>query len=171
MFLYYSLFSIFVLKFILSCMRVNTLYVFFHSQLWTPSGLAQWKVFSYGHSLCEYMCLEHLISLVSSIPTGSYNRFSSSSAWFYELWGRFDRSILLMIECSKFSYTLHCPVVGLCFIFCLFSPIYYRRRFLWWWLSKIVVYSCSRILSGVILLLHSFHRTVIFGFPLGPWPM
>ena len=122
MFLYYSLFSIFVLKFILSYMKINTLDVFFHSQPWTPSGLAQWKVFSYGPSLCEYMCLEHLISLVSSIPTGSYNRFSSSSAWFYELWGRFDRSILLMIECSKVSYTLHCPVVGLCFIFCLFSP-------------------------------------------------
>lgn len=35
-------------------------------------------------------------------------------------------------------------------------------------LSKALIYECSRIMLGVVLLLHSFSRTVAFGFSLAP---
>jgi hypothetical protein len=51
----------------------------------------------------------------------------------------------------------------------VFVPICYRRKLLWWWLSRALIYEYSRMPLGVIFL-HSFSRTVVFGFPLGPWP-
>ena len=111
MFLYYSLFSIFVLKFILSYMKINTLDVFFHSQPWTPSGLAQWKVFSYGPSLCEYMCLEHLISLVSSVPSGSYTLFSSSTGFPEPFPFRSESSKVSVWVCVCVCVCLHVVIV------------------------------------------------------------
>ena len=48
------------------------------------------------------------------------------------------------------------------------APICCRRKPLWWWLSKARIYECSRMSLGVILLLWSFHRTVVLGFTLGP---
>ena len=123
MFLYYSLFSIFVLKFILSYMKINTLDVFFHSQPWTPSGLAQWKVFSYGPSLCEFMCLEYLISLVSPIPAGSYNHFSSSFAWFHELCGR-NLMELSYLWLSVLRSLIICIVLLWFSVFCLFVCLF-----------------------------------------------
>lgn len=35
-------------------------------------------------------------------------------------------------------------------------------------LSKALIYECSRIMLGVVFLLHSFSRTVVLGFPLAP---
>lgn len=39
------------------------------------------------------------------------------------------------------------------------------------WVSKALFYEDKRMSSGVILRLHSFYRTVVFGFPLGPCPI
>ena len=35
----------------------------------------------------------------------------------------------------------------------VFVPTCHRKKLLWWWLSKALVYECSRMLLGVILLL------------------
>lgn len=52
-------------------------------------------------------------------------------------------------------------------------PVYCKeKKLLWGWLHKKLIYDgYSRVISGVILLLYSFNRTIIFGFPLGPWPI
>lgn len=50
-----------------------------------------------------------------------------------------------------------------------FAPIYFIRHLLWWWLNKALIYKCSRISFRVILLLSSFRRRVLFGFPIYLW--
>lgn len=53
----------------------------------------------------------------------------------------------------------------------VFAPMYCRREHLWWWLGKALISEYSRMSSRVILLLRSFSRTMVFGFPLGPRPI
>ena len=48
----------------------------------------------------------------------------------------------------------------------VFIPIYWRKKFLWWWLSKILVCGYSRMSLGVIWLLCCFNKTVVFCFSL-----
>lgn len=53
----------------------------------------------------------------------------------------------------------------------VFVPIYFQRELLCPWLNKTLIYGCSRMLLGVIVVLPSFSRTVVFGFPQGSWPI
>jgi hypothetical protein len=51
---------------------------------------------------------KHTISLVSYIPSGSYNISTSSSSQFPEFWAEgFDDNFLFRTECSKVSHFLH----------------------------------------------------------------
>lgn len=57
-----------------------------------------------------------------------------------------------MAECSKAFHYLHydCLWVSVC------VPICWERKFLWWWLSKALIYECSRMMLGVVFLLLFF---------------
>lgn len=61
------------------------------------------------------LCLESIISLVSSILTDSYNLSASCSAGFSEPKGRkFIGDSSFRIECSKTSLSVHCSFVCVC---------------------------------------------------------
>lgn len=69
--------------------------------------------YSCFYDLCEFIwlsvlfCLEGLVSLVSSIPFGSYNLSASSSEYLPENWWEgFDEGFSLRTELSKVSLTL-----------------------------------------------------------------
>ena len=51
----------------------------------------------------------------------------------------------------------------------VFVPTYCGQELLWWWLSKTMTYNYSRMLLGVILLLGSSSRTVVFVYSLVLW--
>jgi hypothetical protein len=76
-----------------------------------------------------------------------------------------DRDIPFRAECSKVSHSLHIIWLWVS----IFIPIYCRRKLLWWWLSKTLIYEYSRMSLGVTLLLCSFSRMVVLGIPPGPW--
>ena len=70
-------------------------------------------------SICgsALLCLEGLISLLSSFASGSYNLCASFPAGFSDLQGgEFDGDIPFRIECSR-PHSAHCHNVGLLFIF------------------------------------------------------
>lgn len=46
-----------------------------------------------------------------------------------------------------------------------------KKKLFWYWLSEALIDGYSRILLGVILLLCSFSRIIVVGFPLGLCPM
>lgn len=115
------------------------------------------------HSLWEFIhvpamvCLKCLDFLVFSISFGSYPIFTSFSRESPKSWGKgFDGDILFRAECFKFFHTLH--IVWLW----IYGFLQYccRRKLLRWWVSKEGIHEHSRMSIGVILLLHSFIRTV-----------
>lgn len=62
------------------------------------------------HSLCILLCLESMFSLVSSIPSGSYNLPTHTSAGLPDLWG----SSLMQtfhLGLQNILLSAHCPVV------------------------------------------------------------
>lgn len=63
-------------------------------------------------------------------------------------------------ECSKVS--LHIVHLWVSVI-----SIYYKKQLLWWGLNNILICEYSTMSLGVILLLCSFCRIIVF--PLGPW--
>lgn len=139
----------------------------------TQPGLALCRPCACGHCLCEFiyvlvvLCLEGMISLVSSILTGSYNLSVSSSAGFSEPRGRtFIGDSSFRIECCKASHSVHCSFVRLCVV-----PIYWRWKLLWRWLGKTLIYAYRGMLIGAITLLQSFHRAVVSGSLQGPRPI
>jgi hypothetical protein len=104
--------------------------------------------------------------LVSSIFSGSYDRFASSSSGFPEPWGKgLDRDIRFKAKYCKVFHSLYIVWLWVS----VFVPIYCGRKLLWWLLSKRLIYEYRRMSWGASLLLHSFSRTVVFGFLLGPW--
>lgn len=68
------------------------------------------------------------------------------------------------------------PSVPRSLTFCTLSsggsvPNYCGEKFLWWWLSKTLMCEYSRIVLGVIWLLSSFNKTMLFCVLLGTWPI
>lgn len=95
-------------------------HVHFPSPLWGPVWRRLMWALCISHSLSQFMCtsalwcLECLVFLLSSIPSGSYNRSASSSSELPEPWGR-D-----LVETSHWGLNVpqsltHCtrPCVGL----------------------------------------------------------
>lgn len=109
-----------------------------------------------------------LVSLLFSIPSGSYSLRAFSSTGFPDRWGEgIEGNNPLDDGRSKVSHSGFCPAVGLS----VFVPIYCGQELLSWRLSKTIVYmicNCSRMLLGIISLLGPFSRTVVFVFPLVP---
>lgn len=64
------------------------------------------------------------------------------------------------------SLTL-CTLVSCAF---LLAAIYCRKKLLWWWLCEARICRYRRISLQETLFLCSSSRTIIFDFPLGPWP-
>lgn len=125
-------------------------------------------------SLCKFicvpilLCLDSLESLESSILSGLYFLSSSSSIGFPEPWGeRFDGDSPFRDQCSKVSHALH----NVCLWVSVFVAICSRRKHLWWWMSKELIYEYNRMSLQVISSLCSFSRAVVFDFPLGPQPI
>lgn len=91
---------------------------------------------------------------------------ASSSSGFPGPWEEgFDGDILFRAEHSKVSCPLHTVRLWVSVL----VPICCKRKLLQWWLRKPLIYEYSRMSPWVHLLLCSFHRTVVFGFILGPW--
>lgn len=97
-------------------------------------------------------------------PSGSYTLCTSSVEVPEPSREGFDGDLPSRAECFPLSLcTL--SVCGL-----LIRSIGYRKEFLSWWLSKALICAYSGVSFGFLLLLGSFSRTVVVGFPLGPWP-
>ena len=91
---------------------------------------------------------------------------SSSSAGLPESWGEgLDEDNRIWAECFLLSCSRHIAWLWVS----VFVPIFCRRKLLWRWLNKALIYNHDRTLLGVILLLYSFSRTIVFGSPLGVW--
>ena len=136
-----------------------------------PSDTDLYRPCACFNSLCEFtctsvlLCSDGLCSLVSSIPFGSWTPSASSSIGFSEAWGEgFDGDISLVAKCFKVFYSLYFVQLW----YSAFAPICCRSKILWRLLSKELCYMYSTMSFGVMLLLHSFSRRVVFGFPLGP---
>lgn len=71
-------------------------------------------------------------------------------------------------ESSKVSYSIFtlCPVVAVS----ICSYLLQKETSLML-VDKTLFYEYSRMSLGVIILLCSFSRTVVFGFTLGSWPI
>lgn len=127
----------------------------------TPSGLDLCKPCAQCQSLLAQICvsLDSLVSLVSSIVASSCLLFPKKSLIPEEM--DFDGDVPFRTEC------LVILLVGL-----YICSIYYRRKLLWQWMSKTVIYEYIRLLLGDILLACFFFRTIASGFPLvsGCWP-
>lgn len=98
-----------------------------------------------------YRCVNPVI--LSPFPTCSNTCSASSSTDFPEPWGEgflgyvsFSRSLTL---CTLTS----CESLYFYFIYC-------RKKPLFWWLSKTLIYEYSKVVLGVILLLSSFSRAL-----------
>ena len=96
-----------------------------------PSGLDLCGLSAHCYSLCEFisavalLCLEDLVSLVSSIPSGSYNLSASSSSGVPEPRGEeFDGDIPFRAECSKVAHSLYIVQLWAS----ASCPFYFRRK-------------------------------------------
>lgn len=118
--------------------------------------------FFWVHSRFDCVDWEALVFLVSYIPSGSCNLYPSSSAGFPELWEEgFGGDILFRTKCSKVCHTVHNVwlwISTVLYILC-------RRKFLWWWLSKALLYEYSRMSLAVILLLLFLNKINIWFSP------
>lgn len=82
-----------------------------------------------------------------------------SNVWFSEPWrSRFDEGIPFRTDCNKISLSAHYPAMGLCFC----SHLLQENASLI--MAETLIYEYSTILLGVILLLYSFNRTIVFDF-------
>lgn len=115
-----------------------------------------------SHMCHQLLCLYGLASLVSSIPSESYNLPKSPSSKISEPRGRNLMGIFhLELNVSR-SLTL----CGSLYLFLStvggsFSNGGWGRH------CSMTIGECHK----VILLLCSFNRTVTFGFPICPWPI
>jgi hypothetical protein len=83
-----------------------------------------------------------------------------------ESWGEgLDEDNRIWAECFLLSCSRHIAWLWVS----VFVPIFCRRKLLWRWLNKALIYNHDRTLLGVILLLYSSSRTLVFGSPLGVW--
>lgn len=129
----------------------------------TPSGANLCRpcprCLSLGELICAsiVLCLEGLVSLVLSLPNDSH----SLSTGFPEPWENgFGGVILFMTACSTVSHSL--PVIWMWISVSV--PLYCRKKILWWWSNKVLIYEFNRMSLWVILLPGSFCTTVVSGF-------
>lgn len=112
--------------------------------------------------MCTSVLLQlQTVSLVSSVPsTPPFFPYSSSFfTQFSESWGeRFVEDNPLNMVCTKVSRS----VASSCGLLYWFPS---RRKLLWWWLCRALIYGCSRLSLIVIVLVCYFSRTIIFGSP------
>lgn len=110
-------------------------------------------------SLCECVgpvLFMRIVSLIFSIP---------STAGFLGLPGLFDETSHLGLSVPLvFSMSIEIvhPWVSLAFL------TNSRRKLLWWWLRKTLIYEYSKMSPGITLLTQSFRRTVVFAQPTPP---
>lgn len=109
--------------------------------------------------ICEFICMLALLfcyhkstlPLKNILPSLPHNSLSPDS------WGLMKLThIGLNVPRFVILWTLsNCEA--------LLDPIYFRRKFLWWWVSETLIYGSSRI-SLEIILSSSFIRTIVFVF-------
>ena len=106
------------------------------------------------HTSVRPMCLDGLVSLVSSIPSGS----CSFHLFFPELQGGGGvmETRHLRLSVPRLLTLAHGPVV--------FVSIHYRRKLPWRWLREASIHACSWMLLRVTLVLCSLGRTKVFVF-------
>lgn len=90
--------------------------------------------------------------------TGPYN-LSASSLSFGKHSILMEKSYLRLSALS-FSYTLH----TICICVFAFVSIFFRRKLLWWWLTKILIYKHSTMSFGVIVLAMFLKQNRSIGF-------
>lgn len=115
-----------------------------------------------GVHTCTSLFLPRFVSMVHSIPFGSYNLLPPlpQSCRNPEKKDLMETSFLWWNVLR--SSTLPFVQVRVSVVFL----IYCRRKLLWWCLSKTLTYEHSKMLLGIILLTRYFRRTVEFGcFP------
>lgn len=117
------------------------------------------------HTCIDHADLEELVLLVPSVLSGSYTLLRPRPQGSLGPEEGFDGDILFRAEHSKVSCPLHTVRLWVSVL----VPICCKRKLLQWWLRKPLIYEYSRMSPWVHLLLCSFHRTVVFGFILGPW--
>lgn len=149
------------------------------SSLSTGAPLNLCRACAFCHRLCEFVhwsCCFREPCFLSVFHSHRLLKKSFCLLFFKVLWdmrGGIDENILFKMLCHKLSYSPH--VVQL-WVF-IFVPIHFRQKFLWWLLTKTLIFEYRRVLLGVILLLHSFNRTVVLFSPCthglpnpGSWP-
>lgn len=113
--------------------------------------------------LWVHMCADHfdvqgLVSLVWYVTSNPYT-LSASFSKGSELWGEgFDWDILFRDGCSMVSHSL--PIVWLWVS--VLVHFFWLRKLFWWWLTKVLITEYNRMSLGVMLLLCSFSRTLVF---------
>ena len=82
-----------------------------------------------------------------------------------ETWEKgFGKDFTFRVKWFKVSHSI--PIIRLWG--CVFVPVCRRRKLLSWQLNKTFIYKYSRMPLGVIMLLHSFYRKLVFEFILRP---
>lgn len=136
----------------------------------TLLGTDPCKPHAYYSSLCvpETVCTSLLLSrswFLEALHTLCFlHSFTSFSPGFPSPYGRDLMETSHLWLCVPGSFILHILWLW------VFIPICCRRKLLWK-LTKALIYKQRRISLGVVLLLHSSKRTVVFDFPLGIWPI
>lgn len=88
------------------------------------------------------LCLRFLVSLIPSMPSDSHSLSASSSVRFPGLWREgFAGDTPFRCECSKLSH-FTCILSGYEWV-SGFVSIYCRRRLLWSWLGKALIYELA----------------------------
>lgn len=117
--------------------------------------------------LCQSSCVWRHCFFSVLCPFSFHSLSTSSSAGFPEPWGKgFDGGILFRIESSKVSQSLHTVQLDsyiCCHLLQKESPLMMTEWDTGLW--------CSQMSLGVVLLLCSSRRTIVFCFLLGPWSL
>lgn len=105
-----------------SMWSLSQFYLVMYSGKTTPVGRVtlrcHWLIGCSSHRSCgcchSLLCLEDVVSLISSTTPSIYNFSTSSSAQLPEPWGEeFGKDVLFRTECSEVSYSI-VFIVGLC---------------------------------------------------------
>lgn len=146
-------------------------HVYFPTQYWNSSGLDMFRPCICRCNLYEFIYAQVLLCLEESSLGINHPLCILQALYLFFLskpQGKgFNEDNPFRSECSKVSYTSSTVQLWV-FVSVL---IYCSRRLLWWWLSETLIYGYTRMLLAVIVLLHSLSIAVVFGFPLGAWPI
>lgn len=145
--------------------------VYLPSQCWGPMWLGcVWALCMLLQSLWAHMCISPVVSgrhCVLGVFHPHWHWGSSCFLFCIAPWTLEEglSKTPIRTECLRVSqHIVHLWVF-------VFVSVCCWRKLLGWWLSKALISKHSRVSLGVILSVHSFSRIVVFGFPLGPWPI